>query len=294
VNCSKTNSLPVLSLLLRSTRAVYLLAIVFASGASAQCQSSVPVDVNALVRRAVEHRLDAERSHRPVRYVLHKNDEHHDTTKAIIETASGDVARLVALDGKQLASDSEADRAELERLDALVAHPEQQERRHRSEQKDAERINHILALLPDAFIYRFEAMDSCAAGPCIRLSFTPNPRFTPPDIESDLLRGVAGEAWIDQAQERFARIDAHLIAEVNFGFGVIGKINRGGTIRIEQANIEGNHWELTHLNLHITGKILMLKSLRLDLDEEASRYAPVPAALNYRDAIQMLKKSPLN
>jgi hypothetical protein len=279
---------------LRYVKAVSLLVIVFASVAPAQSGSSAPVDITALVRRAVEHRLDDERRHRPIRYDLHKKDEHLDTTKAIIETAEGDVARLLAVDGKPLAPDSEAGRAELDRLDELVAHPEQQERRRRNEQKDAQRISHILALLPDAFVYHFETMDTCAEGQCVRLSFTPNPHFTPPDLESDLLRGVAGEMWIDQAQERFSRIDAHLIAEVNFGFGVIGKINRGGTIRIEQADIGGQDWELTRLNLHITGKILMLKSLHIDIDEETSHFASVPTGLNYRDAIQMLKRLPFN
>jgi hypothetical protein len=281
-------------LLLRYTKTVYLLTIAFASMASAQSQSSAPVDVPALVSRAVEHRLDADKNHRPIRYVLHKKDEHHDTTKAIIETADGDVARLVAVDGKPLASDSEANRAELDRLDALAAHPEQQERRHRSEQKDAERVSHLLSLLPDAFVYRFEAMDHCASGPCVRLGFTPNPRFTPPDIESNLLRGVAGELWIDSTQERLAKIEGRFIADVDFGFGIIGRLNKGGTFLLEQDDVGERDWELTRLTLHINGKALMFKSLSFQIEEEISQFAPVPSSLSYRDAIQILKRLPLN
>ena len=50
-------------------------------------------------------------------YLLRRVDERHDTTKEIIETKDGDVARLVAVDGKPLSA--EADRAELARLDDL-------------------------------------------------------------------------------------------------------------------------------------------------------------------------------
>jgi hypothetical protein len=268
-----------------------LLAIMFASICAAQSLPPESMDATALVRRAVEHRLDAGKSHRPVRYLIHRTDERHDTTKLIIETADGDVARLVAINGKSLPV--EADRAELNRLDTLANHPEMQEHRHKSEQKDAERIDHLLALLPDAFLYRFEGMAACAAGQCYRLSFTPNPHFTPPDMEADLLRGIAGEVWIDPAQERLTRLDGHFIADVNFGFGIIGKLNKGGTVLLEQTDVGagGHDWELTRLTLHVTGKALMVKPLSFQINEEASGFAQVPAGLKYREAIQLLKQA---
>jgi hypothetical protein len=266
-----------------------LLALTLLPVASAQGQSPAPVDATALVRRAVQHRLDAGKSHRPVRYLIHRTDERHDTTKAIVETVDGDVARLVAIDGKPLSAT--AGRAELNRLDTLAAHPELQEHRHKSEQKDAERVDRLLALLPDAFLYRFEGMTPCAAGQCYRLSFTPNPRFTPPNMEADLLRGIAGEVWIDTVQERLTRLEGHFIVEVNFGFGIIGKLNKGGTVLLEQTDIGGYDWELTRLTLHVTGNALMVKPLSFQIDEEANHFAPVSPGLRYRDAIQLLKQS---
>jgi len=266
-----------------------LLALAFAPVSTAQSQPAVVMDTTALVRRAVQNRLDAEKKHSLVRYVLHRTDEHRDTTKLIIETLDGDVARLVKVDGKLLSV--EADRAELDRLDTLAAHPEMQEHRHKSEQKDAERVDRLLALLPDAFLYRFEGMATCGFGQCTRLSFTPNPHFTPPDIESDLLRGIAGEVWIDVMQERLTRLDAHFIAQVDFGFGILGKLNKGGTVLLEQSDVGMHNWELTGLTLHVTGKALMVKSLSFKITEDASGFAQVPVGLRYRDAIQMLKQA---
>jgi hypothetical protein len=266
-----------------------LLALTLLPVASAQGQSPAPVDAAALVRRAVQHRLYAGKSHRSVRYLIHRTDERHDTTKAIIETVDGGVARLVAINGKPLSA--AADRAELDRLDTLAMHPELQEHRHKSEQKDAERVDRLLALLPDAFLYRFEGMTPCAAGQCYRLSFTPNPRFTPPYMEADLLRGIAGEVWIDVAQERLTRLEGHFIAEVNFGFGIIGKLNRGGSVLLEQTDVGGQDWELTRLTLHVTGKALMVKPLSFQINEEANHFTPVSPGLRYRDAIQLLKQS---
>jgi hypothetical protein len=270
----------------------FLLALAVAGPAAparAQTAATAQVDATALVRRAVQHRLDASRSHQPLRYTLHVHDERHDTTKEIVETRDGDVARLVAINGKPLSAD--ADQAELARLDNLAAHPELQEHRKRSEQKDAARVDRLMAMLPDALVYRVEGTVACGAGPrqCYRLSFAPNPKWSPPDMEADLLRGVAGEVWIDQAQERLTRLDAHFIKDVDFGFGLVGKLYKGGTVLLEQTDVGGGDWELTGLSLQVSGKALLVKGLSEKINEEASAFSPVPP-MGYRNAIALLKK----
>jgi hypothetical protein len=256
---------------------------------SAETAAVATVDPTALVRRAVQHRLDSARNHHPLESLIRRVDERRDTTKLVVETADGDVARLVAVNGKPLSK--EANEAELDRLDNLAQHPELQEKRRKSEQKDRERMTHLLSLLPEAFLYNFEGMVPCPSGPCYRLSFAPNPKFTPPDLEANIFRGVAGEVWIDQAQERLTRLDAHFIAEVDFGFGILGRLNKGGTALLEQSDIGDNDWELTDLKIHVNGKALLVKSFSYQVNEEASHFSPVAPGLHYRDAISLLKKS---
>ncbi len=221
-----------------SVLGLILMALLAAGICSAPAQQSAAVDPTALVRRAIQHRFDSERNQPPLRYLLRKQDGPRDNTKDIIETRDGDVARLVALNGQPLSAQANQD--ELDRLNLLANHPEVQQHRKFREQKDADRVNRLMRLLPDAFLYRFEGMVPCAAGQCYRLSFSPNPRFTPPDVEAAIFRGMAGEVWIDQTQERLTRLDAHLISNVDFGWGILGKLDEGGTIQIEQADIGGS------------------------------------------------------
>jgi hypothetical protein len=260
----------------------------FAATPSGQSIPTTPMDATALVRRAIQHRLDAGKNHRPMQYLLHRVDQHRDTTKLIVETRDGDVARLVAINGKPIGGDAE--HYELARLDSLAQHPELQEHTRKVEQKDAERTTHLLSLLPDAYLYKLEGVVPCSAGQCYRLTFTPNPNFVPPDMESQILRGTAGEVWIDQAQERLNSLNAHFISNVDFGFGIIVKLNKGSTVYLEQNDVGGHNWELTGLKLHVTGKALMLKSLSYQITENASHFSPVAPNLSYRDAIQLLKK----
>jgi hypothetical protein len=262
-----------------------LLTLLITSTAHAQ---PTPLDPTALVRRAVQHRLDSAKNHPPHQYLLRRIDERRDTTKAIIETPDGDVARLIAIDGKPLPSD--ADKAELDRLNTLAQHPELEERRRKSEQKDSDQITHLLSLLPDALIYTFAGTVPCATGQCTRLTFIPNPHFSPPDLEANILRGIAGELWIDQSQEQLVKLDAHFIADVDFGFGILAKLNKGSTALLEQSDVGGGDWELTALKYHVTGKALLVRSFREQVDESESRFAALPPNLHYRDAITLLKQ----
>ena len=268
---------------------VALMAGVFVGSAAAQVTASVSVNPVALVRRAVQLRLEEEKSHRTVRYVLRKADGNHETTKEIIETKDGDVARLIAINGQPLTAEQE--RAEMNRLDTLAAHPEMQERRRRSEQKDAARIDQLVGMLPDSEVYKLEGMVSCGASQCYRLSFTHNPNFETPNFEADVLRGFAGEVWIEETQQRLVRLDAHLVREVTIGFGILGRLNEGGTLELQQE-FEGNaqEWQPTVLKMNLSGKALMLKTVNIRINEVASDFAPVPPELGYQDAIAMLKR----
>ena len=269
------------------------LAVLAGAAAIAQLPAQTPApDAAALVRRAVDHRMAEEIAHHFLRYELRKQDDQRDTTKEMIETKDGDVARLIAEDGKPLSP--EADRAELARLDNLAEHPELQERRHKEEIADAKRVSDLMKLLPDAMIYKIEATEPCASGECYRMSFAPKPGWNGPALESDLLRGVAGEVWIDTKQERLVRLDARFIADVNFGLGILARLYKGSTARLEQTDVGpelggGHDWELTGLTLHINGKALLFKGIDVQTKEETSHFAQVPEGIGYRDAIRMLK-----
>ena len=111
-------------------------------------------------------------------------------------------------------------------------------------------------------------------------------------MESRILTGIRGELWIDPTDLRVVRIEGHLFKEVDYGWGILGTLYPGGTIRIEQAKTPECGWQLAHLVLNMTGKELMLKSLRVVVDETATDYHPVPTGWKYTDAIDWLLNMP--
>ncbi|WP_231581411.1 hypothetical protein [Silvibacterium bohemicum] len=252
----------------------------------AMTQDAVAADPVALVRRAVANELKPGNGAHPYRYKLHKVDNNRVTTKEIIETKDGDVARLIEYDGHPLGPVANQD--ELDRLNNLLQHPEVQEHRHKREQADSNRANEMIRLLPDAFLYHFESMEQGPSGQAVRLSLKPNPAFHPPDREAEVYAGMAGELWIDQQQERMVKLDVHLIDYVNFGWGILGKLYKGGSILVEQKDVGNDHWEQYHFKLNLHGKALMLKSLEFDTTEDETDFAPVSAGWGYQDAVKLL------
>jgi hypothetical protein len=266
------------------------------SGAPAEAASSTAWDLaksdpHALVQAAIENEIKHSYGHHPpVRYRLRKTTRNTDTTKVIVETSEGGVARLVAIHNQPL--DTTQTQTELQRLHQLASDTATQQHRRHNEERDAARITGVMRLLPEAYLNQFEGSVRTPNGLAIRLTFAPNPHFSPPTLESRILTGIRGEIWIDPTDLRVVRIEGHLFRGVDYGWGILGTLYPGGTIRIDQATTPECGWQLSHLTLNMTGKELMLKSLRVVIDETATDYHPVPAGWKYTDAIAWLLQMP--
>jgi len=246
----------------------------------------------AVVQRALANELLAARSAgHPIRYTLRKTSPRLTSTKLLIETKDGLVARLVSINDQAL---SAADnKKELDRLDGLLADPGRQKHRKDSEDADTARAMKVLRALPGAFLYQPADPDPAApAGqaPLMRFTFSPNPAFDAPDLETEVLKEMTGEVWVDPAQARVTRLEGHLRRDVDFGWGILGKLNKGGWIVIEQADIGGGQWHIVRFEMQMTGRVLF-KSRVFDTVEVESDFVPVPLGLSYQKAIEMLRAS---
>jgi hypothetical protein len=270
--------------------ALFLGAATAASGQALSQNGNPAVDPAKIVRDASYNELHSSKPGRSFSYRQHKVDPKGSAVKEIVETKDGDVARLIERNGKPLPPEEE--QSEIDRLNNLLAHPEVQEHRHKKEQEDSARGDGMVRMLPDAFLYTFDGMVEGPNGLCYRLKFRPNPAFTPPDREGEVYHGMVGELWVDQSQLRLAKIDAHLISDVNFGWGVLGRLYKGGSILVQNADVGLHHWETIHMKLNLQGKLLMLKSVDYSTTEDFSDFKIQPVELGYQEAIRLLQKIP--
>jgi hypothetical protein len=240
----------------------------------------------ALVDRALANELNAaeDQSH-PMRYQLHKTSPRLTTTKEIVETQDGEVARLVAMGDQPLSPAGAAN--EEARLKALLADPAKQQRRKQAEDEDAGRAMKVLRALPSAFIYQDAGPALGPSGKVEKFTFRPNPAFHPADLETQVLPAMTGEIWIDPVRQRVARLEGHLQQDVDFGWGILGRLNKGGWIVIEQADAGQGQWRTVRFQMQMSGRVVF-KNRVFDTTEEQTHYEPVPVGLSYQKAIETL------
>lgn len=244
----------------------------------------------ALVDRALANELTAaqDQSH-PMRYLLRKTSPRLTTTKEILETKDGDVARLIAAGDRPLSP--AATENEETRLGQLLDDPGKQRRRKQAEDEDAARAMKVLRALPAAFVYQDAGSADGPAGKVEKFTFRPNPAFSPADLETQVLPAISGEIWIDPVHLRVVRLEAHVQQDVSFGWGILGRLNKGGWIAIDQAEVGPDagvdQWRTVRFAMRMSGRVIW-KTRVFDTVEEQSHYAPLPVGMTYKEAIEML------
>ncbi len=265
-------------------------APVYGQPASGHGESSPPAPGQALVDQALANEYNAAQdANHPMRYQLRKTSPRLTTTKEIYETKDGDVARLIAVNDQSLRPADE--QKEEARLNALAGDPGKQRRRKQDEDADAARALKVLRALPTAFVYQYAGAGEGPTGKVEKFTFRPNPAFSPLDLETEALTAMGGEIWIDPVHLRVTRLEGHVQRDVDFGWGILGRLNKGGWIVIEQEDVGGGRWRTVRLQMVMSGRVVF-KARVFDTTEEQTKFAPLPAGLGYQKAITMLRAEP--
>lgn len=259
-----------------------LATVIAAVGQSASCAQGLP----PLVQSALAAELQAaqDKTH-PMCYDLRRSSPRLTSTKRICETKDGAIALLLAQNDKPLTPEEAA--REHDRLMSLESEPGRQLHRKQSDDADMERVLKILRALPKSFVYTPAGTSMGPDGPIDRFHFGPNPDFAPQSLETLPMTQMVGDIWIDRKQARVAKLDGHLRHDVDFGWGILGQLNKGGWIRIEQADLGGGQWRITHFQIEMTGRVV-IKNRVFNSDQHLTHFRQVSTQMGYQDAIRML------
>ena len=214
-------------------------------------------------------------------------------TKLYVETNDAMAGMLIANGDQPLTPQQK--QAEIDHLAWLEGSPDQLRKKQAREKEDADRTLRIVKALPDAFRYEYAGTENSKDGlgregaQLVRLKFTPNPSYSPPTHEEQVLTGMQGYLLIDTTSLRLARIDGTLFKEVTFGWGIFGHLDKGSYFRVQQADLGDGTWDITEMSLNITGKILLFKSLSMVSDETFTDFRRVPDNLTFAQGVQLLK-----
>jgi hypothetical protein len=242
------------------------------------------VNAQQLVRAVVANELrSTEKDHSHWMYREHEVEPAKDLVKQCVETSAGQICRVLERGGRALTSEEQEQ--EKNHIEELVKNPSEQKKQQKEHQEDDRKAAELVNMLPHGFVYQYEGEE----GGYIRLKFRPNPDFTPPSREATVFHDMAGTMLIDRRQQRLADMKGTLIRNVDFGWGVLGRLIKGGTFEVKRQDVGGGHWVCTLLDVHIHGKALFFKTINAEQHEVDENFKRVPDRLTLAQGASMLE-----
>jgi hypothetical protein len=209
-----------------------------------------------------------------------------DILREQVETSQGPVYRILARDGHELQGDSE--QKEENRLISYVHDPGAIAKVMRSHESDEDRLAHVMALLPVAYVFQYEGP---ATGSQVRLKFEPNPAFKPSSYVDRIMYGLGGQIVVDQTLKRLVSMQGTIQHKIDFGFGLLGYVDPGGTFTIHRIQVSPKHWKADLVAVHVQGKVLLFSNVSKVERESRSDFEPVPHDITLQQAVARLKQS---
>jgi hypothetical protein len=243
-----------------------------------------------LVSDTIENELKHNNERSKFMYKDRRQTLHQTATKEMVETTDGTVARLIAWNDQPPTAEQRAQ--DDEKLQNLLNDPDAMKKKRKEQDDDSNRVERMFREIPKAFVFEFVDEEPGRNGnPMVKLAFKPNPNYDPPSREMSVYAAMTGNMWIDEKEQRLARMDASLFRDVSFGWGILGHLDKGGHFNIEQSDLGDGRWEATDMNIQFTGKALLFKSINLHQIEKLSDFRRIPDNTTLAQGIELLKKN---
>jgi hypothetical protein len=252
---------------------------------TAPALAPLPQDAKQYVSQAIQHELaEQDRDHTHWRYRIHREDKKNNYDRDVIETKEGEISRTLLWNGQPLTP--ELRQKDDERMRQLLTDPAALAKHVKRGKDDDEKARRMLHSVSDAFNFEYDGEEDGL----VRLKFTPNPHYDPPNREQQVFHSLAGRLWIERASNRLAQIDGSLVEDVTFAFGLLGRLNKGGTFKVVRQDVGSGHWDFVSLDVNMSGHAVIFASINVKQRQLFSDYRRMPDTLTLSQAYEMLQR----
>lgn len=199
-----------------------------------------------------------------------------------IETVDGPIHRLLFVDGqKPSPSDRKQDD---DRLRELIQNPKARLALKKNREADEKKFHDLLCVLPEAFLFE----DQGKRGDMEKLAFRPNSAFNPKNYEERALHAMSGMVLVDIGEKRLTQFSGTLTKQVDFGFGLIGHLSKGGTIQVTRVRLSPGLWKTRSSRIDLDGRFVLFKTVSKQQDETHCNFKPLASDTSIDQAIREL------
>lgn len=269
-------------------RLLWLAAGVLAvAQATLYAQSRLPESPEKLVREVAYNELQDHQGHGFWRFWIQRNLENGTLREDRVENAEGPISRLSLSNGHPLSP--ELEQQEQARLQRLLHSPWEQASSRQDYAEGEERIGRIVAMLPDAFVYENDSEENG----CHRLRFRSNPAYLAHSVEARIFHAMGGTLCVDTRYKRLVQFNGQLQENVVFGFGILGRLRKGGWFQLKRTQVSATEWKTEGIEVHMSGHAVLFKAISRETSEVRGGFVQLPAGLNLAQGMKLLLQAPL-
>ena len=237
-----------------------------------------------LIREACYNEVQQREKRTLWSYVAERHSNNHVFREQVIETVDTPVRHLLAVDGHPPTAAQMKE--ENDRHQALRNNTSRRHAIQKQQGDDDKTMEELLRITPEAFVFE----DQGKEGQSERIAFHPNPGFKPKTYEQRILHALDGIVFVDLQDKRIARLSGSLASGVEFGYGVIGHVQQGGTTEITRVHLSEGIWKTSTEKIDINGRIVLLKSINKHQDESRTGFEPVAPGTTFAQALNEIDK----
>ena len=244
---------------------------------AAQCQ-----DAREMVRQDVKVELEADATDHS-NWIFHDDDQKpgNDVVQWVAQTHQGNLKRVIERNGHKISKEQQR-----QSIEDFIHDSDAQAEQRQANQKDAQQAESLLKLLPNAFLWTEVSHNYDTT----TFRFKPDPIFSPPSYASRVFAAMAGEMVVDNKQHRIEEFKGEMIHDVNFLWGILGSVKKGGWFEVDRQEVGPGIWEITQTHIHIHGHILFFKTISQQEDDVETSFSREPGDVTLEQAAAAVMK----
>jgi hypothetical protein len=251
----------------------HLFALVMLAFSVCALRGQIPQQI---IQQAVDSERAADQNDHSNWIYLEESDKPKEhIVQWVAATQRGNVERILQKDAQEIPQPEQH-----ASIDKFLRDTKAQNKQISEAEHDNKQIDDLLRLLPIAFIWT----QTGATATTTSLHFEPAPGFHPPSREARVFSSMTGDLVVDNQQHRICKVKGHLIHDVTFGGGILGRLKEHSSFALEQQQVGPSVWELTAIHVHLEGNALLFKSVSLQQDDKRSRFQPAPGDITLQQA----------
>ncbi len=96
------------------------------------------------------------------------------------------------------------------------------------------------------------------------------------------MHALTGTLIVNARLKRMVDMSGVLEERVEFGYGLLGHVEKGGRFEIHRLRVSAEHWKTDRVDVQVEGKILLLKTVSKNQREVRSDFRPVRVERRWR------------